>query len=173
MAKKKTFNQRDSDHGRFESKAEAEAEPSTTQRERRRPLSDSGKLYNKLTRAIKGLTVMSESPTDSPFRIFKGVEPERGGLTPQEMLAQISRSADTPIEERDFDQFFENLVGSNDTERREKVLRLKSFLQANLTDIHVFVVPSKSKATTKKLYVVGIDAEGNVSGLRVGNLTES
>lgn len=172
MAKKKSFNQRDSDHGRFESKAAADADPKSTQRERRRPLSDSSKLYNRLTRAIRGLAVGSESSTDSPLRVFKGVEPEKG-LTNAEMLSQISRSEDTPIEERDFFQFIENLIGDGDTEHRTRVLKLKTVLQDNLTDIRVFVVPSKSRKTTKKLFVVGIDSDGLATGLKAGNLTET
>ena len=116
MAKKKSFNQRDSDHGRFESKAEAIADPKSTQRERRRPLSDSGKLYNRLTRAIRGLAYRSESPDDSPLKVFKGSEPGRGGITTAEMLDQTSRAADTPIEERDFNRLFENIVDDSEGE---------------------------------------------------------
>ncbi len=114
---------------------------------------------------------MSESSTDSPLRVFKGSEAE-GGMTPAEMLDQISRSADTAIEERDFEQFLTNLYGDGD-ERWKEVAKLRDVLMANLTDIHVFVVPSKSRSTTRKLYVVGIDSGGNVTGIRAGNLTET
>lgn len=174
MAKKKSYNQRDDTSGRFESKADAVADPKSTQKERRRPLSDSSKLYNKLTRAIDGLAVRSESSTESPLRVFKGVEIEsKDGLTSAEMLDQISRSPDTPIEERDFERFISNLVGEGDETHREKVLKLQNLIKSKLTEIHVYAVPSKSRKTTKKLYIVGIDSDGLVTGLRCGNVIET
>jgi len=173
MAKKKSYNQRDETSGEFESKAEALAEPNNTQRERRRPLSDSGRLYNRLTRAIRGLAYRSESPDDSPLKVFKGSEVSKSGLTKEEMLAQISRAANTPIEERDFNRLFENIVDDTDAPEGERVGKLKSLMEANLTDIHVFVVPSKSKAATKKVFIVGIDSDDNVTGLRCGGIIET
>lgn len=172
MAKKKSYNQRDETSGEFESKAEALAEPNNTQRERRRPLSDSGKLYGQLTRAIRGLAYRSESPDDSPLKVFKGGGTEKG-LTPAEMLYQISRSVDTPIEERDFNRLFENIIDGTDAPEGERVGKLKALMEANLTTLKVFIVPSKSRPTTKKIYVVGIDIDKNVTGLRIGNVIET
>lgn len=112
----------------------------------------------------EGLWYISE--TDAEIFPFAGSRAD--SVSKESLLKQIGRSADAPVEERDFDQMFERFIkiqdwfGEEEKATAEKFAALKSLLEKNLTDLKVFKVGD----IERDIYFVGLDKEGNLAGIQ-------
>ncbi len=76
--------------------------------------------------------------------------------------------ADTPVEERNFAEFFARLAeiqdwfGDEEKATAQKFADLKKLLESNLRDLKVF----KIGKIQLDVYAVGIDAENNLLGIQ-------
>lgn len=115
-------------------------------------------------RLAGGLFYISE--TDAEISSFEGARAE--AVTKDEILRQTGRSAETPVEERNFEEIFlrftkiEDWFGEEETETAGKFLALKNFLEQNLRDLKVF----KVGRIQLKVYFVGLDPEGVLKGIQ-------
>ena len=115
-----------------------------------------------LTRRVEDLTkrLVYTSETDASFEVF--VEPEAGDFYRD--LEKENR----PIEEISSDKFFERLVkiqdwhGDKEKETALNFLRLKEFLDSNLTDTRVFRIGRVQIA----IYIAGLDEDGKMIGVK-------
>src|SRR5690606_16258939 len=104
--------------------------------------------------------------TDSP------VEPFFAGAAPSVSLSSLAEGLDhpleRPIEEREPGSFFDRLTrGRNWHTPRQKrnvkgFAKLERLLMDELTDLRVF----RTGTVRITIYVVGLDAENNLSGIR-------
>lgn len=125
---------------------------------------DENNLAEKLKKTVEGLYYISE--TDAEISPFGGEKTEI--VTKKEVLSQTKSAADSPVEERDFAEFFARLTeiqdwfGDEEKETAQKFARLKELLETNLNDLKVF----KIGKIQLDVYVVGLDAEGKLTGIK-------
>ena len=111
----------------------------------------------------KGLVYVSE--TDANIIPFSG--DKTSSITVEEILKQTGNNPDAEIETISAEAFFERLIaikdwfGDAEKERAARFLRLKELLTESLFDMKVFRI-GKIRID---IYVVGIDAEGYLSGI--------
>lgn len=121
-------------------------------------------LPEQIKRVAAGLWYISE--TDAEIFPFTGSKAD--AVTKENLLAQIGKPPDTPIEERGFDEMFARLVkvedwfGDQEKATTEKYAALKSLLEKNLTALKVFKVGQ----IEVDIYFVGLDAQNNLSGIQ-------
>ncbi|HSK71939.1 MAG TPA: nuclease A inhibitor family protein [Pyrinomonadaceae bacterium] len=121
-------------------------------------------LAEKIEKAVEGLYYMSE--TDAEIFLFFGEKSE--SVTAENLLEQIKQPKNTPVEERDFDEFFEHLTkmqnwfGEEEAETAGKFANLRDLLKKNLKDLKVF----KVGRINLDVYFVGLDAEGRLVGIK-------
>jgi hypothetical protein len=115
----------------------------------------------RLASACEGLIYISE--TDAP------IEPFFAGKTKRVTAEALQKTGvEAPIEEASFDQFFERLTRKREwhgeAEKRSvrKFAKLEKLLKENLHDLKVF----RFGRVRIDIYVVGIDAEGNLAGVK-------
>ena len=121
-------------------------------------------LSEQIKNAAAGLWYMSE--TDAEIFPFTGSKAE--AVTKENLLGQIGKPPDTPVEERNFDQMFERFIkiqdwfGDEEKATAAKFAALKNLLKKNLTNLKVF----KVGRIELDIYFVGLDREGNLAGFR-------
>ncbi len=127
---------------------------------------DSGEkeLKKQIKKASEGLYYISE--TDAEILPFFGKQSQT--VTKEEIIRQTERAADTPVEERNFGEFFARLTevqdwfGDEEKATAQKFAELKNLLERNLRDLKVFKVGK----IQLDVYAVGINAENNLLGIK-------
>ena len=127
---------------------------------------DSGEaeLKKQIKKATKGLIFISE--TDAEILPFFGGQAQ--AVTKEEILSQTKSATDAPVEERNFKEFFVRLTeiqdwfGDEEKATAQKFADLKDLLERNLRDLKVF----KIGKIQLDIYVVGLDAENNLLGIK-------
>ena len=127
---------------------------------------DSGEdeLKKQLKKVSEGLFFISE--TDAEILPFFGRQAQV--VTKEEILKQSENAANAPVEERDFAGFFKRLTeiqdwfGDEEKATAQKFVELRDLLQRNLRDLKVF----KIGKIQIDVYVVGLDAENNLLGIK-------
>jgi len=115
-------------------------------------------------KAVDNLYYISE--TDAEILPFSGKKAEV--VNAQEMLSQIGKAANSPIEEKKFTEFFARLTelhdwfGDEEKTTAQKFGDLKILLEKNLKDLKVF----KIGKIQIDIYVVGLNAESNLTGIQ-------
>ncbi len=122
-------------------------------------------LSAQIKKAASNLYYTSE--TDAEITAFDGKKAEV--VTAQELLSQIeSAEKSQPIEEKSSDEFFARLTemqdwfGDEEKATAQKFADLKDLLEKNLKDVKVFRIGK----VQIDIYVVGLDAEGNLKGIQ-------
>jgi hypothetical protein len=121
-------------------------------------------LKGSLAEASAGLIYISE--TDSDITPFEGGP--AGGVTAADLLVLIGAPADSAVEERGFDEIFARLTRVYEGAGEEQIATanrfgaLKQVLAGNLQDVKVF----KVGRINVDIYIVGLDGEGNLSGVK-------
>ena len=121
-------------------------------------------LAQQIKNASEGLWYISE--TDAEIFPFTGSKAD--SVTKENLLKQIGKPPDTPVEERDFDQMFERLIkiqdwfGDEEKATAAKFAALKSLLEKNLTDMKVF----KIGRIELDIYFVGLDKDSHLAGFQ-------
>jgi hypothetical protein len=121
-------------------------------------------LTEQIKSAAEGLWYISE--TDAEIFPFTGSKAD--SVTRENLLAQIGKPADTPVEERDFEEMFARFIkiqdwfGEEEKATAEKFAALKSLLEKNLAGLKVFKVGQ----IELDIYFIGLDAEGNLTGFQ-------
>ncbi len=121
-------------------------------------------LEQQIKDVAKGLWYISE--TDAEIIAFVGNKV--GSVSKENLLNQIGKPAETPVEERDFIEFFTRLTqirewfGDKEKETAGKFRALKNLLENNLKDLKVFKVGQ----IQLDLYVIGVDPGGNLLGIK-------
>jgi hypothetical protein len=121
-------------------------------------------LAEKIKRASEGLWYLSE--TDAEILPFSGRP--ASGVTRENLLTQIGRPVETPVEERDFAELFDRLTspqswfGEEERAAAERFAELRNLLQKNLRDLRVFKVGK----IELDVYIIGLDEKGNLTGIR-------
>jgi Nuclease A inhibitor-like protein len=122
------------------------------------------KLTERIKKAAEGLYYISE--TDAEIFPFEGTK--TNAVTKENLLSQTANKPDAPVEERDFEGFFTRLTkiqdwfGDEEKQTAERFARLKELLEKNLKDLKVF----KVGRIEIDIYVVGLDAQGNLAGIK-------
>ncbi len=121
-------------------------------------------LKDKLSELCKKLVYISE--TDAEIEVFIGKK--ASAITTEEILIQTKSSPNVSVEEIKFEEFFLRLTKTQDwfgTEQKNNVAKFKElekYLIENLINKKVFRI-GKIKID---IYVVGLDAENNLSGIK-------
>lgn len=121
-------------------------------------------LAEKIEKAVEGLYYMSE--TDAEIFPFFGEKSE--SVTAENLLEQIKQPKNAPVEERNFEEFFEHLTkmqdwfGDEETETAKKFANLRNLLKKNLKDLKVF----KIGKINLEIYFVGLDTDGRLTGIK-------
>ena len=121
-------------------------------------------LLERIKAASAGLYYISE--TDAEITPFTGGQIE--DTSKEAILKQIKGAADSPVEERDFTDFFtrftkiEDWFEEEEKETAGKFSQLKELLEKNLRDLKVF----KIGKIQLDVYVVGLDAENHLTGIK-------
>jgi hypothetical protein len=121
-------------------------------------------LKGSLSEALQGLIYISE--TDAEITPFEGGP--AGEVTAASLLAAAGAASDSPVEERGFEEIFARLTriyegaGEEQEATAGRFAALKSLLEASLRDLKVF----KVGRIQVDVYMVGLDAEGNLSGVK-------
>ncbi|CAN5192747.1 nuclease A inhibitor family protein [soil metagenome] len=121
-------------------------------------------LKEKIKKITEDLYYMSE--TDAEILPFVGNKVET--ITDEEILKANKSPAETPVEKRDFDGFFDNLTkmqdwfGEKEKATAEKFAELKELLESNLKCLKVY----KIGKIQLDIYVVGLDSENNIVGIK-------
>lgn len=121
-------------------------------------------LPTHIKKITDGLYYMSE--TDAEILPFTGKKVR--AVTSQEILNQSGSDLNAAIEEKDFTQFFARLVetqewfGDEEKATAAKFKQLKDLLEKNLKDLKCFRIGQ----IQIDIYVVGIDAENNLMGIK-------
>ena len=117
-----------------------------------------------LTSLTKDLIYISETDAEIvPFVLGKARE-----VTAKEMLEQLGRPADTPVETVNAEAFFARLTaikdwfGPRETQRAKRFAELKQYLDEEFNDLKVF----KIGKIQIDIYVVGTDKVGSLGGVR-------
>jgi hypothetical protein len=118
-----------------------------------------------LRKASQGLHYPSE--TDAPFQTFRWGKAE-GRLTKKKVLQLGKHDPDSPVEEVNLEDFFQDLTREQDwhgEEEKEDVQRYRALLEAlreHLSGAKVFKVGQAQK----RVYIVGKTKEGDWAGLK-------
>ena len=123
---------------------------------------------NDLTRRIKAAAanLFYISETDAPVELFAGTA--AAAVTQEILLSQIGKPTDSPVETRNFDEFFAPLValqdwfGDEEKANAAKFAVLRDLLKNNLQDLKVFKIGS----IELNVYAVGLDAESKLTGIK-------
>ena len=121
-------------------------------------------LLKQIQRVIKDLNYTSES--DALIEMFAGSAAD--AVTQENLLGQIGKAVDSPVEERNFDDFFapliklQNWFGDEEKASAAKFAVLRDLLKNNLKDLNVFKIGS----VELDIYAVGLDAEGKLTGIK-------
>lgn len=121
-------------------------------------------LSQQIKKAATGLWYISE--TDSEIFPFTGSKAD--SVTRENLLKQIGKPPDTPVEERGFDEMFERFIkiqdwfGEEEKATAKKFAGLKNLLEKNLSDLKVFKVGQ----IELDIFFVGLDKEGNLAGFQ-------
>lgn len=121
-------------------------------------------LTQQIKNAAEGLWYISE--TDAEIFPFTGSKADL--VTKENLLDQIGKPPDAPVEERGFEEMFKRFItiqdwfGDEEKAIAEKFAALKSVLEKNLTDLKVF----KVGRIQLDIYFVGLDKEGNLAGFQ-------
>ncbi len=121
-------------------------------------------LTGQIRTIAAGLWYMSE--TDAEIMAFAGTKTDT--VTKENLLAQIDQPPESPVEERDFNEFFVRLTeikdwyGDEEKATAAKFAALKDLLEKNLKDLKVFKVGK----IQIDIYAIGINAEGNLAGIQ-------
>jgi len=121
-------------------------------------------LSEQIKAAAEGLWYISE--TDAEIFPFTGSKAD--AVTKENLLAQIGKPTDTPVEERGFDEMFARFItiqdwfGDEEKATAEKFATLKSLLENNLREMKVF----KVGRIDLDIYFVGLDKERNLAGFQ-------
>ena len=124
---------------------------------------DPNSLASRLESACDGLIFISE--TDAPITPFGGGPASE--ITSQIILEQTGRSPNEPVEERDFDEFFERLTvvrewyGEEEKARAKKFLELYTLLKESLQDRKVFRIGR----IQLEIFAVGLDRQCRLTGV--------
>lgn len=122
------------------------------------------KLVEQINRLSEGLYYVSE--TDAEITPFVGTEAE--AVNKEEILKQIGKQAETPVEEREFAEFFARLTeiqdwfGEEEKKIAEKFGKLKNLLEKNLRNSKVFKVGK----IQLDVYFVGLDEKSRLIGIQ-------
>ena len=106
------------------------------------------------------------SETDAEILPFTGVKAD--AVTKENLLNQMGKPSDSPVEERDFTEFFTRLTaikdwyGDEEKATAAKFAALKDLLENNLKDLKVF----KIGKIQLDIYAIGLDANGNLTGIQ-------
>lgn len=121
-------------------------------------------LPEQLKKFTKGLFYTSE--TDAEILPFVGKRAE--AVTTQEIAAQTESKADSPIQEKDFTEFFRSLTeiqdwfGEEEKATAQKFTDLKNLLENDLRYLKVF----KIGKIQINVYAVGLDAQSILTGIQ-------
>lgn len=121
-------------------------------------------LAKQIKISVKGLYYSSE--TDAPVRVFAGSV--ANGVTQENLLSQIKKENNTPVQTVNFDDFFSKLIalqdwfGDEEKAAAEKYAALRDLLKNNLKDLNVFKVGSSEL----DVYVVGLDSDNKLVGIK-------
>ncbi len=121
-------------------------------------------IKRQIETAVANLYYTSE--TDAEVLPFVGKEAET--ITINEIRNQTQTAPDSPIEEKDFTEFFARLTtkqdwfGDEEKATAKKFTDLKNLIEANLRNVSVF----KIGKIQIDIYVVGLDAENILMGIR-------
>ena len=140
-----------------------------SRRKKKKPVSAAAEppkvdLSEQIKTAAGGLWYISE--TDAEIIPFTGSKAD--AVTRENLLSQLGKPPDTPVEERGFEEMFARFVkvedwfGEEEKATAEKFAALKSLLEKNLTDLKVFKVGRIELA----VYFIGLDREGNLTGFQ-------
>ena len=106
------------------------------------------------------------SETDALILPFVGRQAQT--VSRETILEQTGNAPDSPVDERDFTEFFARLVeiqdwfGEEETKTAEKYLLLKKLLEKNLRTLRVY----KIGKVQLDVYIVGLDAENRLMGIK-------
>lgn len=147
-------------------------EEKTAQPENEKPNKRCAKksLADKLNDAVKDLYYISE--TDAPFEPFVW-QAETGAegfssVNAADVLGFTQKPPETPVQEQTLADFFRFPAAEQDwhTDEDKKIVRrfqkLQKLLETNLKDPKVF----KLGTVELDVYIVGIDADGNLAGVK-------
>lgn len=121
-------------------------------------------IVRQIKTAVASLYYMSE--TDAEVLPFVGKQAKV--VTADEIRNQTKAAPDAPVEEKDFEEFFNRLTtmqdwfGDEEKATAQKFTDLKNLLEANLKDLKVF----KIGKIQIDIYVVGLDAKNNLTGIQ-------
>ncbi len=121
-------------------------------------------LAEQIKNVVTGLWYISE--TDAEILAFNGSKAD--SVKKENLLNQIGKPSETPVEERDFAELFTRLTqlqdwfGDDEKATAEKFAALKDLLEKNLKDLKVFKVGQ----IQLDVYVIGLDTDGNLSGIQ-------
>ncbi len=121
-------------------------------------------LRLQIKKITDGLFYTSE--TDAEILPFTGKKAQ--AVTSEEILAQTENEANSPVEEKDFTEFFSRLTeiqdwfGDEEKTAAKKFTDLKDLLEKKLKDLKVFKVGK----IQLDIYAVGLDAECNLMGIQ-------
>ncbi len=121
-------------------------------------------LTEDINKIVKGMYYLSE--TDAEIFPFVGTKAE--SVTGEEILKQTDKSPETPVEERDFTEFFDGLTklqdwfGDEEKVTAGKYSELKELLENILKDLKVF----KIGRVEFDVYIVGLDDENILAGIQ-------
>ncbi len=121
-------------------------------------------VFRLIEEATKDLYYMSE--TDAKVEAFFGGK--IGNLTRESFLNQIGANENQQVEEREFEKFFERLIkvqdwyGDYERETAKKYEQLRKVMKENLRELKVFRIGR----IEIDIYVVGLDSQGNVMGVK-------
>ena len=124
----------------------------------------SEELKNRIKKAVEGLYYSSE--TDAEITVFVGLSAET--VDKEEVRRQTEAAADSPVEEKDFKEFFARLTEIKDWYEDEekknvqKFIQLKELLENNIRSLKVFRIGK----TELDIYAVGLDAENTLIGIK-------
>lgn len=122
-------------------------------------------VKEQIKKACKGLFYISE--TDAEIQPFFGRQAK--AVSKEEILSQTGNSPSVPVEKRDFADFFgrlteiQNWFGDEEKLTAKRFAGLKDLLESNFRDLTVF----KIGKINLDIYVVGIDAEDNLLGIKM------
>jgi hypothetical protein len=122
------------------------------------------KIFQKIAHACDGLVYISE--TDAPIKAF--LSEQTTEETHEKILSHLAIKHDEPVEEINFDLFFERLTtekdwhGAKEKARAEKFRALKRLLEDDLSELKVF----KFGRVRKEIFIVGLDKDGRLVGAK-------
>jgi hypothetical protein len=127
-----------------------------------------GLQKNSLAKQIEEITadLYYISETDALISPFVGQQAQT--VSQEAILEQTENASDSPVEERDFTEFFARLIeiqdwfGDEERKTAEKYLLLKKLLEKNLRDLKVY----KIGKVQIDIYIVGLDVENRLMGIK-------